>query len=136
MREVPQGEEMMKTEGRRWYLTAVAAPYLVICSAASVYYASLHFRTNAATVPWFTQFLCLGMAASAGLYFLKPRMGYKALLGLTILTILAIGTSDAKATASHLVVLLVLLMPFLFRKGAQKTGANQGIQLMSLPPRG
>lgn len=116
---------MMKTEGRTWYLTTIAALYLVICAAACAYYASLHFRTNAGTVPMFTQALCLSMAASAGLYFLNPWLGHKVLLALTALTVLAIGTSNAKATAFHLAVLLVLLVPFLTSRNRQKEAANK-----------
>ena len=37
--------------GRRWYLTALAALYLVLCSGGCLYYLSLHFRSNPPTVP-------------------------------------------------------------------------------------
>jgi len=115
---------MMKTEGRTWYLTTIAAVYLALCTAACAYYVSLHFRANAGTVPLFTQLLCLGMAISAALYFFNARLGHKALLALTALSVLAIGTSNAKATAFHIVVLLVLLVPFLTGRKRQREAAN------------
>ncbi len=114
----------MKSKGRKWYVTTIAAVYLAICTAACVYYGSVHFRANVGIVPLLPQLLCLGMALSAGLYFLNARLGHKALLVLTAMTVLAIGTSDAKATGFHLIVLLVLLVPFMTSRKRQEEEAN------------
>jgi hypothetical protein len=106
-------ETTMRAEGRTWPVTIVAAGYLVLCTAACAYYASLPFRANSAVVPIVVQLLCLGAAVSAWLYFFNARLGHKLLLAVTILTLLALGTSDAWATTFHVVVLLLLAIPLL-----------------------
>jgi len=102
----------MRTKGKIWYVTALAFVYLVLCTIGSAYYISLHFRPNTAIVSVAVQLLCLGMAVAAGLYFFRAGLGHKALIALTILTLLAVGTSDAKAFGFHFCVLLILLIPF------------------------
>jgi hypothetical protein len=107
----------MRAEGRTWCVTIVAAWYLLVCTATCVYYASLWLRSTGAAVPILVQLLCLGAAVSAWLYFFKARLGHGLLLALTVLTLLNISTSDPKATAFHAVVLLLLLVPLLMRRG-------------------
>ena len=58
----------MNTSARRWYLTAIASIYLVLCTAGCVYYASLYFRPDSATVTLPVQAICLGMAAFSGIW--------------------------------------------------------------------
>jgi hypothetical protein len=106
-------ETMMRAEGRTWAVTVVAVWYLVFGTAACVYYGSLHFRANSPTVPLTVQLLCLGAAVSAWLYFFNAKLGHKLLLALTLLTLLSIGASNAKATVFHVIALVVLLVPFL-----------------------
>ena len=110
------GGSEMKTENRRWYLTAIASIYLVLCSVSCLYYTSLFFRPDSGTVPVGTQPLCLGMAVSAGLYFFRPSLGHHALILLTILTLITIGHSNPSASGYHLCVLFILLIPFLQSK--------------------
>ena len=117
----------MNTTARTWYLTSVAAIYLVLCSTFCVYNASLYVRPNSATVPLAVQLICLGMAVSAGVYFLNARLGHKALLVLTIVTLIHIGTSDPKATMLHLIVLSVLLLPFIRRQRHDANTANKSV---------
>jgi hypothetical protein len=106
--------EMTKQhESRKWYLTAIATTYFVLCTASCVYYATLFFCVDGATVPLTNQFICLGMAVASATYFFRPRIGRLALLILTGTTILAIGEADPKATEFHSLVLLVLLIPLL-----------------------
>jgi len=122
----------MKTEGRKWYLTLVAGVYLVLCSAACLYYVFLYFRPESPTVALHVQILCLGMALSSGLYFFNARAGHVGLLVLTALVILAIGNSDAKATAFHVGVLTVLVIPFVTRAlNRSKNSANNEVERTS-----
>jgi hypothetical protein len=106
----------MRTEGRIWYVSALAFVFLSFCTIGCIYYVSLHLRQNAPTVSTVKQLLCLGMAVAAGSYFFRARFGHMAMIFLTILTLLAIGITDVKASGFNLCVLLVLLMPFLIRK--------------------
>ena len=68
--------------------------------------------------------LCLTFAIAAGTYFLRAKIGHIALTILTVLTLIAIGRSDPGATAFHICVLLVLLVPFL-RKQNYNPSANK-----------
>ena len=121
----------MKTKGRRWYLTAIAFIYLVLCTQACIYYVSLHFRSDGASVPASVQLLALGMAISAGLYFFNASLGHRGLLILTVVTLVVMGTSDPRATIFHLFVLFVLSIPFLRRQTQHKDSANHGVQAIS-----
>ena len=67
------------------------------------------------------------LAVSAAAYFFFPRMGHRALLGLTAGTLLALGTSDARATAFHLVVLGLLAAPFVLRGRERKKVDGGGL---------
>jgi len=107
-----QQDERMKQDKSHWYVTMIAALYLVLCSISCVRCALLHFRGDAATVPLAVQLLCLGMALSAGAYFVKPRAGHWGMILFTTGTLIAIGTTDPKATGFHLVVLCLLLLPY------------------------
>ncbi|MBL7152601.1 MAG: hypothetical protein ISS79_02710 [Phycisphaerae bacterium] len=111
----------MNTHGRRWYVTVIAGIYLLLCGGFSIYYASLYLRADSATVAFSKQVLCLGMAISAAVYFFNAKVGGGGLLALTALTIVAIGTTDPKATAFHVTVLLILLMPLIMRVSTPKT---------------
>ena len=124
----------MRAEGRTWCVTVVAAWYLVFCTASCMYYASLWFRPHGAIVPISAQLLCLGAAVSAWLYFFKARLGHGLLLTLTILTLLSLGTSDPKATVFHAVVLLLLLVPLLMRRGRPVLRAGDDSCAASNPP--
>jgi len=112
---------MKSNSGRRWYLTWLAGIYLVLCSAGCLHYISLQFRSSAGAVPVAQQALCLAFTIAAGVYFLRARVGHIALAMVTGLTLIAIGITDPGATAFHLCVLLVLMLPFL-KKG--KSSAN------------
>lgn len=109
----------MDKQNRRWYLTLIAATYLLFCSTACLYYVSLHFQADAPTVSWTVQLTCLGLAIAAGTYFIRPRLGHLALLALTVLTLFFLQTTDPKASAFHAVVLGILLMPFVFRRTSE-----------------
>jgi hypothetical protein len=99
---------MRNGSDRKWYLTVLAGIYLALCSAGCLYYLSLLFRAQGGTVPVLQQGLCLAFAVAAGAYFFHARVGQVALTILTALTLIAIGTSDPKATAFHLNILLIL----------------------------
>lgn len=119
----------MNAHGRRWYMTAIAGLYVVLCGGFLIYYASLYFRVGGARVALSKQLLCLGMAISAAVYFFNAKVGHRGLLALTALTILAIGTTDPRATAFHATVLLILLIPFAVSR-SKRTGdhANEVMQ--------
>ena len=121
------GNEMRNESGRRWYLTVLAALYLALCSAGCLYYISLQFRSHAGTVPVEQQALCLAFAIAAGVYFLRARVGHIALAMLTGLTLIAIGTTDPRATVFHLCVLLVLVLP-LMKQRRDKPSANNELE--------
>ncbi|MBN2269233.1 MAG: hypothetical protein JXN61_01380 [Sedimentisphaerales bacterium] len=119
----------MNTHSRKWYITVIAGIYVLLCGGFSVYYASLYFRVGGATVAFSKQFLCLGMAISAAVYFFNAKVGHSGLLALTALTILTIGTTDPNATAFHATVLLVLLIPFAMRQSNRTSDhANEVVQ--------
>ena len=118
----------MARDKRHWYITMLALLYLVLCSSACVYYASLQFRANAGAVSLAVQLLCLGMAISAGTYFIKPHAGHRCLFLLTVVTLIAIGTLDAKATCFHLAVLAMLSIPGIGNRKQPKHRANNGMQ--------
>ena len=103
----------MRQNERHWYITMIAALYLGLCSISVVRYALIHFRSDAATVPLAVQLLCLGSALAAGSYFVKPRAGHKGLILCAVGTLVAIGTTDPKATCFHLVILCLLLLPYI-----------------------
>ena len=104
----------MKSDAeRRWYLSGLAGIYLALCSAGCLHYISLQFQPSAGAVPIGQQALCLAFAIAAGVYFLRARVGHIALVVVTSLTLIAIGTTDPGATAFHLCVLLVLMLPLL-----------------------
>ena len=118
----------MARNGRHWYITMLALLYVVLCSSACLYYASLRFRANPGAVPLAVQLLCLGMAISAGIYFIKPHAGRRCLFLLTVVTLIAIGTSDAQATCFHLAVLAILLIPEIGKWKRPEHRANNGMQ--------
>lgn len=118
---------MKSQHSRRWYLTAIATIYFVLCTASCLRYASLLFRADGGAVPLATQLICLGMAVAAATYFFRPVVGHLALLSLTGITIIAIGESDPEATGFHLCVLLVLLIP-LVKPNKSRPAANQRMQ--------
>jgi len=118
-------ETDMDMPKRTWQAALVAVVYLPVCAAGSVYYAVLLFQGADVSVPVPALILCPLMAVSAAAYFFFPRVGHKALLGLTAGTLLALGTSDARATAFHLVVLGLLAAPFVLR-GRQRNKVDGG----------
>jgi hypothetical protein len=118
---------MKDNTGRRWYLTALAAVYLALCSVGCLSYLSLQFRSDAGTVPVPQQALCLAFAIAAGTYFMRARVGHIALTVLTVLTLVGIGTTNPGATAFHLFILLVLAVP-LMRKRKDKPSANNELE--------
>jgi hypothetical protein len=113
--------EPMKDE-KHWYITVIAALYLLLCSISLVRYAVIDFRSDTGTVPVTVQLLCLGVALAAGAYFVKPRVGHKGLILFTIGTLVAIGTTDPKATCFHLVILCLLMLPNI--RGRARMGGN------------
>jgi hypothetical protein len=106
----------MNNTRRHWYISFIAGVYAVICSAASVYYASQHLRAHEAAIPIGIQLLCFGLALSAVLYFWRARLGHVLFLLFTALTIISIGTAHPSATVFHCVILAILLIPFIFSK--------------------
>lgn len=107
---------------RHWYITVIAALYLLLCSISLVRYAVIDFRSDTGTVPATVQLLCLGMALAAGAYFVKPRVGHKGLILFTVGTLVAVGTTDPKATCFHLVILCLLMLPYI--RGRARMGGN------------
>ena len=106
----------MKENERHWYITGIAAFYFVLCSISVVRYAVSDLSSYPTTVPATVQLLCLGTALAAGAYFVKPRVGHKGLVLLTVGTLVAIGTTDRVATGFHLAILCLLLVPYLGRR--------------------
>lgn len=98
---------------KQWYITAIMFYYFVVCLAASISYGANYFSSNPATVSVLQQFLCVGMVLASGLYFYLPKVGRRALIVLTIITLIGIGESDSEATLYHLAILLILSIPSL-----------------------
>ena len=117
----------MKENERHWYIMMIAALYLVLCSISVVRYALMYFRSDSGTVSITVQLLCLGMALAAGTYFVKPRAGHKGLILFTVGTLVAISTTDPKATCFHLVILCLLLLPYIRRRARMNTGSEPGV---------
>lgn len=103
----------MKNHDKPWYITLIAALYLVLCSISVVRYVMMEFSGSTGSVPVMVLSLCLGMAIAAGTYFVRPRVGHMGLVLSTIGALLAIGTTDPRATGFHLVVLCILISPHL-----------------------
>ncbi len=116
----------MKESGRHWYITVIAALYLVLCSVAIVRYVVVDFGSDARVVPVAVQLLCLGNALAAGVYFVKPRAGHKGLILFTVATLVAIGTTDPKATCFHLVILCLLVLPYIRSRARLSDNSEPG----------
>ena len=99
---------------RTWYMTLIAAYYLVLCSANTLYLASRYFSPG--SIYTLRELLALGGAVSGWLYFSNSEWGHKGLLALTVVTIMAIGETDRGGTAFHLAILVLLLLPFFTRR--------------------
>lgn len=107
---------MRNDAGRRWYLSILAGLYLFLCTAGSVYYLSLRLYPERGAVPFVQEGLCLAFAVSAGLYFFRARLGRIALTFLTVVSLVAIGNSAPSATAFHLGVMVILMIPVFPRR--------------------
>jgi hypothetical protein len=100
----------------RIYLRVLAGTYLMLCGACSLYYAALDLgawrEAALVPVPWHVQILCLLAALSAGVYFIRPRMGHHGLLAVT-LAVLIMGRAGMSADECgfHLIVLMLLCLP-------------------------
>lgn len=105
--------EPMKMNEKICYITMIAALYLVLCSISLLRYAAIDIRSDAGTVSAVTQLLCLGMALSAGAYFVRPQLGHKGLILFTVCALVAIGTANVRATLFHLVMLSLLILPYI-----------------------
>jgi chromate transport protein ChrA len=109
----------MKQNEKNWHITVIAGLYLVLCSISLVRYAVMNLRSDAGTVPAMVQLLCLGMVLSAVTCFVKPRLGHKGLILFTVGALVAIGTTDPKATVFHLIMLCLLVLPYIrFRRAS------------------
>ena len=124
----------MKEYKRHWYITLIAAWYLVLCSVAVVRYVVVDFGSDVRAVPAIIQLLCLGNALAAGAYFVKPRAGHKGLILFTVATLVAIGTTDAKATFFHLVMLCLLLLPYIRSRAHLSGNTEPGAAPTGGPP--
>ncbi|QDU56704.1 hypothetical protein Pan181_29140 [Aeoliella mucimassa] len=110
----------MNNNERIWYITAIAALYLVLCSISLVRYAAIDIRGDAGTVSAVPQLLCLGMALSAGAYFIRPQLGHKGLILFTVGALIAAGEANATATFFHLVMLSLLMLPYITARVRQR----------------
>jgi hypothetical protein len=104
----------MRYPYRTWYVTLIAAWYLIFCSFNVLYLVSEYFRPGFIVLA--REFIPVGAALFALLYFLVPKWGHRGLIALTILVLLLIGQSDPGATVFHLTVLFLLVLPFLTRR--------------------
>jgi hypothetical protein len=104
----------MDHQRRAWYVTLIAAYYLVGCSGYSVYYISHCFQPGFIHSP--RELLGLGGAAAAWLYFFKPSWGHRGLLALTVATLVSIGNFNDRAFTFHFVVLGLLVLPLCTRR--------------------
>ena len=104
---------MKNDTGRRWYLTVLAVYYLVMCFICSLYVLLLHFFTQGGNIPIPQQLLCMAYTVGTGLYFFRPRVGQFAMIILTQITLIAIGTTDPLFTMFHLSILMILVVPLI-----------------------
>src|SRR5271169_864801 len=95
---------------RTWYVTLIAASYLLLCSVNLVILTAWYFQGGLILTPW--MLITLGTAVSGGLYLFRPRLSHRALIGLTVIALLAIGESDPDATRFYLIVLALLILPY------------------------
>jgi hypothetical protein len=100
----------------RLYLRMLAGTYLMLCGASTVYYAGLDLggSRDAAFLPpaWHVQVLCLMAAVSAGVYFVRPRIGHHGLVAVTLAVLVMGGAEMApKERLFHLAVLVLLCLP-------------------------
>jgi len=100
--------------------------YLVLCVIGGFHHLWAQLWEGG-TVSILKQTLCLGHAIAAGTYFLRAKVGHIALVVLTCLTLISVGTEDPGATTFYLCVLLILVIPFM-RKRKYKTSANNELE--------
>jgi hypothetical protein len=104
----------MRYPYRTWYVTFIAAYYLILCSVNTLFLVSWYFRPGFLVSA--REFLPLVAALFSLLYFLMPKWGHRGLITLTVLVLLLIGDSDPGALMFHLTVLFFLVLPFFTRR--------------------
>ena len=122
----------MKIEGRKWYLTGLAVFYLFLGMRNAFYFATQYFHPVQKDLPVLIQFacpiwepfLCLGMVTSAIMYLIRPKLGYWAMMILTLLALLIMiifyKPSVLGGIVFHLFIFILLLLPFLSSKPQDK----------------
>jgi hypothetical protein len=86
--------------------------FAVLCGFSSLRYVWLNMTGDASLAPW-TQFLCFALTAGSLTYFFRPRVGFFAMLAITLLVLFVEAPAGPlAAVAFWLGVLALLLLPY------------------------
>lgn len=97
----------------RGYLRLLAAVFVLLCGLSTLRYLWIDLL-GGGSVPLVTQIVCLLFTVSGIVYFIRPRLGHHALLGLTSFVLLThAGSGPPSGDVFWYLVLGFLLLPYL-----------------------
>lgn len=99
---------------RKWYLTLIAAFFLVMGGLGSIRYLSMNVSLIGGSVPIGTQILCYAVTISAILYFVHPPIGCSGLLAVCFCAfVISVRADDPEASVFYAMTIWILLVPTL-----------------------
>ena len=99
---------------RKWYLTLIAAYFLIVCGLTSMRYLSMDTSLNAGSIPVTTQVLCHSATIAAILYFIRPVIGCAGLLAVCgYALVLSLLSADSESIVFYCILVSILVIPLL-----------------------
>lgn len=99
---------------RKWYLTIIAAYFLIVCGLSSMRYLSMDSSLNTGSIPITTQILCHCATIAAVLYFIRPAIGYAGLFAVCAYAlVLSVLSADTEAIVFYCILVSILAVPLL-----------------------
>ena len=96
----------------RWYLRLLAGIFAILCGLSTLRYLWIDFFSDG-FVPLAIQIVCFLFTAAAIGYWVKPRLGHHALLGLTVFILSTHVGGHLAEYVFWFFVLGLLLLPYL-----------------------